>query len=381
MIGPAISTSVGSARRLGVGRALIDGNLVDGDVEIVDGRVAAVGLSPAGSGLAIPGLIDIQVNGYGGVDVGDASVEGLGQLGRSLAADGVLWYCPTVITSPHADMLEGLKAIAAATEHTPADGARIAGAHVEGPFLSPKRAGVHPRDELRDPDVALAERLLDAGPVSIFSLAPELPGALELIDRLVRRGVVVSAAHSDASAKEAKRAFDAGVRATTHTWNGMRPLLHRDPGIVGAALANPKVHLGLIGDGVHVAPEVLHLTWKAAPGRICLVTDAVEAAGAPDGIYHIGPVVIERRDGRVYDLDGRVGGGTTPLLEAVRLAVSSGIPLVDAVAAATGVPAALLGLEEVGVLRVGGPADLLILDDTLELQRSMIAGRVLANVD
>ena len=227
----------------------------------------------------------------------------------------------------------------------------------------------------------IVDRLLETGPVAVFSLAPELPGALELIDRLVGRGVVVSAAHSDASAEEARRAFDAGVRAITHTWNGMRPLLHRDPGVVGAALAHPSVHLGLIGDGIHVAPEVLHLTWRAARGRICLVTDAVEAAGAPDGTYHIGPVVIERRDGRVYDLDGRVGGGTTPLLEAVRLAVGSGIDLVDAIAAATSVPAVLLGLADVGVLHVGGPADLLVLDEALDLRQVIIAGQVLASVD
>ena len=309
---------------------------------------AAVGLSPAGSGTAIPGLIDIQVNGYGGVDVGGSDVAGLHHLGRALAADGVLTYCPTVITSPEGDMLHGLRTIAAAQDSTPGDAARIAGAHVEGPFLSPRRAGVHPPDLLRRPDPDLADRLLAAGPVVIFSLAPELPGALPLIARLAGQGVVVSAAHSDATAAEAAAGFAAGARATTHTWNGMRPLLHRDPGIVGAALANPDVSIGLIGDGVHVAPEVLLITWRAARDRVCLVTDAVAAAGAPDGRYRIGTVVIERRDGRVLDLEGRVGGGTTPLLEAVRLAVAAGIPFVDAVAAATSVPATLLGRRDAG---------------------------------
>ena len=229
-------------------------------------------------------------------------------------------------------------------------------------------------------DSGLTDRLLDAGPVVIFSMAPELSGALPLIAHLVNRGVVVSAAHSDATVAEATQGFAAGMRATTHTWNGMRPLLHRDPGIVGAALVNPDVHIGLIGDGIHVAPEALLITWGAARGRICLVTDAVAAARAPDGRYRIGEVIIERHDGRVLDLEGRVGGGTTPLLEAIRLAVESGIPLIHAVAAATRVPAGLLGRPDTGVLRPGGRADLLVLSEQLELEAVLVAGQEIAHV-
>ena len=317
----------GSTRRLGVRRALVDGRLVDGDVEVRDGLVAAVGLPPALTGLAVPGLIDLQVNGYAGVDVGAADVDGIHQIGRALAADGVLAWCPTVITSPEEDMVRGVATVGAAMASVPSDAARPLGAHVEGPFLSPDRAGVHPPALLREPDEAFADRLLAAGPVSILSLAPELPGALTLIRRLAMRGVVVSAAHTDATADAAREAIDAGVRMSTHTWNGMRPLLHRDPGIVGVVLTDPRVSIGLIGDGVHVAREALDITWRAAADRVCLVTDAVAAARAPDGRYRIGDVVIERRDGRVLDLQGRVGGGVTPLLEAVRIAIGMGIPL------------------------------------------------------
>jgi len=381
MTPPSVIGSAGAARRLGVRQALIGRRLVEGDVEVADGCISAVGLTPAGSGMAIPGLIDIQVNGYGGVDIGGADVDGLHHVGRTLAADGVLMYCPTVITSPDDDMVRGLRTIGEAQESTPHDAARLAGAHVEGPFLSPRRAGVHPRDLLRAPDPALTDRLLGAGPVVIFSLAPELTGALPLIAHLAAAGIVVSAAHSDATAAQATEAFAAGVRSTTHTWNGMRPLLHRDPGIVGAALTNPDVHIGLIGDGLHVAPEVLLITWRAARGRICLITDAVAAARAPDGRYRIGEVVIERRDGRVLDLEGRVGGGTTPLLHAVRLAVDAGIPLVDAVAAATSIPAALLDRQDAGVLRPGSRADLLVLSDDLELTSVLMAGREIAHAD
>ena len=374
MTTPSIIRSAGAARRLGVGQALIGDRLVQGDAEVRDGCINAVGLSPAGSGTAIPGLVDIQVNGYGGVDVGSTDVDGLHDLGRALVADGVLTYCPTVTTAPETDMLHALRAISRAQDSTPRDAARIAGAHVEGPFLSPQRAGVHPPELLRSPDADLTDRLLAEGPVVMFSMAPELPGALPLIERLAARGVVVSAAHSDATADEAAAGFAAGARAATHTWNGMRPLLHRDSGIIGSALVNPDVHIGLIGDGVHVSPEVLLVTWRTAGARICLVTDAVAAARAPDGRYRIGPVVIEQRDGRVLDLEGRVGGGTTPLLQAVRLAVNLGIPVASAVAAASSVPAALLGHRDAGVLRVGGPADLLLLTDGLELEAVLVSG-------
>jgi N-acetylglucosamine-6-phosphate deacetylase len=367
------------ARRLGVARAIVDGVLVDGDLEIADGSITRVGLSPAGSGLAIPGLIDLQVNGYGGVDVGEADVESLHRLGRALARDGVLAYGPTIMTSAEEDVLRGLRTIAAADRATPSDTARIVGAHVEGPFLSPRRCGIHPPDLLRPPDRALVERFLSAGPIETFTLAPELPGALELISWLAHRGTLVALGHSDATAEEARRGIDAGARATTHTWNGMRPLGHRDPGIVGVVLTDRRVHPGLIGDGIHVAREVLRMTWASARGRVFLVTDAVAAAGAPDGRYRIGPVVIELRDGRVHDLEGRVGGGATTLLSSLRLAVADGVDLVDAVAAATRVPAALMRRPDLGVLRAGAPADLLVVSDGLELRRVLLRGSEVAH--
>jgi N-acetylglucosamine-6-phosphate deacetylase len=367
------------ARRLGVSRAIVDGRIVDGDVEIADGAVSRVGLSPAGTGLALPGLIDLQVNGYAGVDVGGADVEAMHQLGRARARDGVLAYGPTIMTSPPEDVVRGLRTVVETQRSTPPDAARIVGAHVEGPFLSPRRAGIHPPELLRHPDPALVETFLSARPITMFTLAPELPGALALIAQLAARGVLVSLGHSDATVAEARAGIDAGARAATHTWNGMRPLGHRDPGIVGAVLTDPRVHIGLIGDGVHIAREVLRLTWGTARGRICLVTDAVAAAGAPDGRYRIGPVVIERRDGRVHDLEGRVGGGATTLLASVRLAVEDGTDLLDAVGAVTIVPARLMQRPDLGALRPGARADLVVVTDGLELGRVLLAGREVAN--
>ncbi len=368
---------VGSGRRLGVARALVDGVLVPGDVEIVEDRVSAVGLSPAGEGLAIPGLVDIQVNGYAGVDLGGADVDGMHHVARALAADGVLAYGPTIVTSPEAEAIRGIRTIGEAQRANPVDGAAIIGAHVEGPFLSFERRGVHLPELLRDPDVRLTDRYLAAGPVTMLTLAPELPGAVGLIAHVAARGIVVSLGHSDATAAQARAGFDAGARATTHTWNGMRPIDRREPGIVGVALTDDRVRVGLIADGVHVAPELLLMTWRSARGRICLVTDAVAAAGAPDGTYRIGEVVIERRAGRVHDRQGRVGGGTTTLLTSVALAVRSGIDIPAAVAGATSVPAALLGRRDLGVLRPGSPADLLVVTDDLGLRSVLRGGRVI----
>jgi N-acetylglucosamine-6-phosphate deacetylase len=369
---------VPGARRLGVARALIQGRLVEGDIEVVDEEIGRVGVSPAGVGLAIPGLVDLQVNGYAGVDLGGTDVDGVHHVGCALAADGVLAYCPTIITSPDDAMVRAVRTSGDAERSAPSGAASIIGAHVEGPFLSPARAGVHPPRLLRAPDQRLTDRLLEAGPVSIVTLAPELPGALELVRRLVARDVMVSAGHSDATAAEAAAGFAAGIRATTHTWNGMRPVDRREPGIVGAALVDPSVHVGLIGDHVHVAPEVALMTWRAAAGRVYLVTDAVAAARASDGSYRIGEVTIERRDGRVNDLQGRVGGGTTSLLECVRLAVGTGVALLDAVAAATSVPASLVNRPDLGVIRPGTRADLLIVSDALELRTVVVGGQELA---
>ncbi|HEY6077041.1 MAG TPA: amidohydrolase family protein, partial [Gaiella sp.] len=217
--------------RLGVEAALVDGRLLPGDVALDDGVVSAVGLEPGGSGIATPGFVDLQVNGFAGVDFLGADADGFAAAGEALLETGVTAYLPTLITSAEDDMIRALRAIPIGGR-----GPRILGAHLEGPFLSPARLGTHSLGARRDPDVALLERLLAAGPVRLVTLAPELPGALELIDLLQARGVTVSLGHTDATAAEANAAFDRGVRTVTHIFNAMRPLAHRDPGVVGAAL-------------------------------------------------------------------------------------------------------------------------------------------------
>ncbi|HET9437750.1 MAG TPA: N-acetylglucosamine-6-phosphate deacetylase [Gaiellaceae bacterium] len=357
--------------RLGVEAALVDGVLVPGDVDVVEGRIAAVGLgSPNGRGIAVPGFVDLQVNGFGGVDFLTADTEGYRQAGEALLETGVTAYLPTFITSPEAELLAALREVPAGT-----DGPRILGAHLEGPFLAALRLGIHPAAARRNPDPELLERLLDAGPVRLVTLAPELPGAEALVEKLLRREIAVSCGHSDATAEEANAAFDLGVRSVTHLFNAMRPFHHRDPGIVGAALARPDVIVQLILDWVHVAPVTAAMVWQAAQGRLALVTDAVSGAGLDEGTYRLGDLDVEIRDGVARGTSGALAGSTLTMIEAVRNLRSLGVPFEDAVGAATEVPARVLRLPAAGRLGVGLAADVVVLSDELEVERVLVEGR------
>ena len=353
--------------RLGVAGALVDGGYRAGDVDIDrdTGRIIAVGAAGPGRGLAVPGLVDLQVNGFAGVDFLTADVEDYLRAGEALARTGVLAYQPTLITSPPGRTIAALATIGKAQAgHS---GARILGAHLEGPFLSPARPGTHPAHLLRAPDAGLTRQLLEAGPVSQITLAPELPGALDVIDQCVRAGVLVACGHTDATAGQAHAAIDHGARLITHLFDAMRPFTHRDPGIAGVALTRPEVILGLIADPSHLAPDTVRLAFQAAPGRIALVTDALAAAGCPDGHYRLGEVEFDVADGVARRADGTLVGSTGTLLGDIRHACAAGVPAEAAINAATRTPAGLHPAAGIGVLRPGDQADVLILDD-LELR-------------
>jgi N-acetylglucosamine-6-phosphate deacetylase len=357
--------------RLGVEAALVDGQLVAGDLEILGGRVAGLGLaSPNGRGIAVPGFVDLQVNGFSGVDFLAADADGYRQAGEALLETGVTAYLPTFITAPEEQLVDALRALPPG-----GDGPRILGAHLEGPFLSALRLGIHPAAARRNPDVDLLERLLDAGPVRLVTLAPELPGATAVIERLLRREVAVSLGHSDATAEQAEAAFELGVRSVTHLFNAMRPFHHRDPGIIGAALARPDVVIQIILDWVHVAPVTAAMVWQAAQGRVALVTDAVSGAGLDGGTYRLGDVDVEIRDGVARGATGALAGSTLTVIDAVRNLHSLGVPFEEAVGAATEVPARVLRLPGSGRLAVGLPADVVVLTDELEIERVLVEGR------
>jgi N-acetylglucosamine-6-phosphate deacetylase len=361
--------------RLGVSATLVDGTLIDGDVTIDGDSVTAVGVSGGhGRGVAVPGFVDAHINGIAGVDFMTADAGGYAHAAEALAAAGVVAYQPTLVSSPPG-AYDGPLAAAAAAMAAPNAGARILGVHLEGPFLSERWPGAHDPGHLLKPDPALADRLCDAGPVTMVTLAPELEGGLELVERLTRRGVRVSVGHSDADAIAAHAAFDRGACAITHVHNAHRRWRARDPGPAGVALVRPDVWVQAIVDGVHLAPESALGTFRVAPARFCLVTDAVEAAAMPPGSYRLADRVVHVEDGAVRLADGTLAGSVLTMDAAVRNLVGLGIGLPQAVHAAATAPAGLLGREDLGLLRPGVGANIAVLNDELEVERTIVNGR------
>jgi N-acetylglucosamine-6-phosphate deacetylase len=356
--------------KLGVEAALVDGQFVPGDVEIDGGSIVAVGLSSAGSGIAAPGFVDLQVNGFAGVDLMATDFEGYVRVGEALLATGTTAFQPTFVTAPESVLKDALRAMPAS-----GIGARVLGAHLEGPFLSPRRIGVHDASHLSAPDLALLRRLLEVAEVSQVTLAPELRGSFELVDELVARGITVSAGHTDATAAEAHLGFDRGITTVTHLFNAMRPSTARDPSIALASLARRDVYVQMIVDLHHVAPDTVMVAWNAAAGRFALVTDAAPAAGMGDGEFVLGGRRIEAEDGVVRGPEGQLAGSALTMIDAVRNLHGLGVPLEQALGAASAIPARVARREDLGRLVPGAPADVVVLDDRLEIRQVLVDGR------
>ena len=263
---------------------------------------------------------------------------------------------------------------AAAAAQGAEGGPHLIGVHLEGPFLSPVRHGAHDPANIRPPDPSLLDRLLGWGPVTTMTLAPEVAGALSLIDRLVGDGVVVSCGHSDADAAAAHAAFDRGATLSTHLFNAQRPWHHRDPGISGAALARDDVVVSMILDGHHLAPETVTMIRRCAPGRAALITDAIAAAGRPDGQYRLGDRHVTVAAGLARLDDGTIAGSVLTMDQAVRAMMDLGAPLEEAVGAATTVPAAALRRPGLGTLTPGSAADVAIVDDSMAVIHTLVRG-------
>lgn len=360
--------------------------LEPGYVLVTDGRVAEVGRGTPprrpdlvlGTGYLVPGLIDLQVNGYFGVNLADAEPAGWALVARRLPETGITAFLPTFVTAPVAEMSHALRCASVLVADPPA-GARVLGVHMEGPFLAPTRAGAHRREWMVTPTQATVANLLaaGAGALRVVTLAPEVEGGLAAVAALASAGVVVSVGHSDATARQVAAAADAGARMVTHLFNAQRPLHHREPGVVGQALADPRLTSGLIADLTHVAAAACAIAFAAAPGRICLVTDASAAAGMAPGRYRLGGKLVEVRpgDGQAPRLaDGTLAGSVLRMDRAVANAVAAGVGLAEAVAAATRVPADVLGRPDLGRLSPRAAADLVWLDDDLRAQATWVAG-------
>ncbi len=323
--------------------------------------------------LIVPGLVDIQVNGAFGIDFSDPTAD-IDRAAAELPRFGVTAFLPTVVTSSlevYPSILANLRA------RTRSASARILGVHVQGPFLSPNRAGTHNPDLLLPPDVALAQTWLAVGDVRIVTVAPELPGAEVLIAYLSEQGVTVSMGHSDATWQEAAAGAAAGARYGTHIFNAMRPFRHRDPGIVGYLLAS-HLPVGFIGDGSHLALETISVMARIkGPDEMVLVTDALAGLGVPPGPFRIaGREYIS--DGVLGRLpDGTISGSLLPLNLALRNLTTAGIETAAAIKMATLNPARLIGQDHAsGRIKVGMPADLAILDGGEDALLTLIGGVV-----
>jgi N-acetylglucosamine-6-phosphate deacetylase len=358
-------------------------------VEVAGGGAPATRGAPLTSGgtrldaaglLVVPGFVDLQCNGAAGVDI-TTEPEGLWEVAAALPRWGVTAWLPTVVTSPAAIRARALAALRSGPSESSGERpfAVPLGLHFEGPFLAPERRGAHPAEHLRSPDPALVadEGWSRQGGVALVTLAPELPKAVDVVGDLTAAGVVVSAGHSSASAEQATAAVDAGVTAVTHLFNAMGPLHHRDPGLAGVALTDERVRVGAIADGLHLHPATVALASRALGERLCLVTDAVAALGMPAGRVPLGLLEAFATDNGVRLADGTLAGSDLSLDRAVRnLMAFAGVSLRAAVAAVTASPAALLGLEDRGVIAAGAVGDLVLLDPDGEVVATVVGGRV-----
>jgi N-acetylglucosamine-6-phosphate deacetylase len=371
--------------------ALLGGSVVDAegvgaaDIVVRNGRVDAVGpqmgvpsdaeVIDARGLLVAPGFWDLQVNGGYGIDLA-SEPERLWELAALLPRHGVTSFLPTIVTTSP-DVVDRARAAVRAGPPPGFAGAAPAGLHLEGPMLSATRRGAHPAELLRSPTPALVQEWTRHGGVTMVTLAPELPGAPEVTRLLVDAGVVVAIGHTDASTDQVLVALDAGASYVTHLWNAMAPLIHREPGPVGVALADERLTVGLIADGIHVHPLVVAVAQRVLGRRLNLVTDAVAALGLPPGSQRFGTRQVTVDETGVRLDDGTLAGSALGLDQAVRnLVAFSGCALHEAVATVTTTPARLLGLQTKGSIRPGGDADLTLLTPDLEVAATLIAGRL-----
>lgn len=354
--------------RLGVTAALVDGAFVRGDLSVREGRVERVGLAPraGAAGTAVPGFVDCQVNGFAGVDFRTATQADLERAADALAVAGIVRIAPTLHDATVETYCAALEVLGEYRRRHPSGA--LLGAHLEGPNLSRRWRGSHDEANLVGCEVSLVRRFLAAGPVAMATIAPELPGAMEVLAAWRAAGVSVGLGHTDAELACCRLAGEAGASALTHCWNAHRPLSARDPGPAGWALHSPGVSVGLIADGHHVAPEVLAITFAAAPGRVAVTSDALAVAGT-DG--------ADARSDPPRRADGTLAGSVATPGVMIGVLEDAGVGFVEAVHALSVPQARLLGLGA-NLLRPGDRADVTVLAQDRSVLSCWRAGTRLA---
>lgn len=335
----------------------------------------------------VPGFVDIHIHGAGGHDVMEGNARALDRVASTVARHGTTSFVATTVTAPVEDTCRSLEGIARyirarekldETSERRRPASEILGIHLEGPFISKSRRGVHPPDALAKPSAEILEQFLKAsdGLVKILTIAPELPGAVSLIESAVAAKIVAALGHTDADYDQSRDAIRAGASHAVHFYNAMRPFTHRDPGIVGAVLTDPEVTAEVIADGVHVAgPAIQVLIGCKGFDAVLLASDAIAATGMPDGNYRLGSFEVTVKDGVARNAEGKLAGSTLTLDRALRNVVALGVPLKEAVRMATILPARRLGLAgKKGIIAVGADADLVALTADLRVAGVMTRG-------
>ena len=369
------------------------GEIPDAGILIRDGEIETVGPRasiqlPRGTKeinaadcTAVPGFVDVHIHGAGGRDVMEADEAALGVITARLAKFGTTSLLATTVTAAvdsTVRAVEGISKYISGQLQTNEARAEILGIHFEGPFLSKERRGVHPPEFLQPPSAELLQRFLHAaaGNGRILTIAPELMGAMPCIDAARSLGMVVSIGHTDATYEQARAAIAHGAHHATHVYNAMRPFSHRDPGVIGAVLTTPEVTAELIADGVHVDEIAMKILLQSKDSEhVILISDGMAATGMPDGKYLLGGIEVTVSEGVCRNAEGRLAGSTLTLDRALRNIVSLGIPLANAVKMLTLNPATLLGIEfKKGALRTGADADIVLLNEGLEIARVFVRG-------
>ena len=326
--------------------------------------------------IVLPGLIDVHIHGCGGAQLSDASPAAIAKMARFLAKEGITSFVPTTISQPREALLAQ---VAAVGDTGRTGGAHILGIHLEGPFFSPEKSGIQPKENLLDPDFELVEELdrQSGGLVRMVDVAPELPGGMEFIAR-AKDHYLVGIAHSNANYDTAVRAMEMGARHVVHLFNAMSGFGHREPGIVGAVFdAKVAPTAELIADGNHLHPAVIRTAFRLlGRDRAILISDGLAPAGLPEGEYTLGDIPIRVENGLCRGTDGTIAGSAVTLMEVLRRAVRFGIPFDVALRAATINPARLLGLDDtIGSIEIGKQADLVVVDPALQVRRVFLCGR------
>lgn len=324
----------------------------------------------------LPGLIDLHLHGCVGEDFSDTDEKGYAKAARWLALQGVTGFAATTATCEKERLLSALRTAAAFHREQPADGAELLGIHMEGPFFSREKKGAQNPDYLQMPDPALLHRFYEAGGgfLKLLSLAPELPGAEELICE-AKKLCRVAVGHTEADYEQASTAFDAGASHVTHLFNAMPPLHHRKPGVIGAAAERKTVTAELIGDGFHVHESAVRLAFSLFPGRLCLISDSLRCCGLPDGSYDFCGQTVCKQGGLARLPDGTIAGAANDLFTDLRRVIGMGVDPVQAILAATLHPAQVLGCDErVGSIECGKQADFLVCGKDLRLDSVYLHG-------